>query len=63
MKIKRRPTSGGDPKSLHVGKPGSDPSFTSFTRKNVERWLQQLKAASQIEFRGVPKTGGYHTKP
>lgn len=31
--------------------------------KNVERWLQQLKAATQIEFRGAPKTGGYHAKP
>lgn len=31
--------------------------------KNVERWLQRLKAASQIEFRGTPKTGGYHAKP
>lgn len=30
--------------------------------KNVERWLQQLKAAGQIEFRGAPKTGGYHAK-
>jgi len=31
--------------------------------KNVEHWLQQLKATNQIEFRGAPKTGGYHAKP
>jgi hypothetical protein len=30
--------------------------------KTVDRWLQQLKAAGQIEFRGAPKTGGYHAK-
>lgn len=28
--------------------------------KNIERWLKQLKARGQIEFRGAPKTGGYH---
>ena len=28
--------------------------------KNIERWLKQLKAQGQIEFRGAPKTGGYH---
>jgi len=27
--------------------------------KNVERWLKQLKETKEIEFRGVPKTGGY----
>ena len=27
--------------------------------KNVERWLAQLKATEQIEFRGASKTGGY----
>jgi ATP-dependent DNA helicase RecG len=27
--------------------------------KNVERWLAQLKATDQIEFRGASKTGGY----
>jgi len=31
--------------------------------KNVERWLQQLKDLQRIEFRGAPKTGGYHLKP
>ena len=29
-------------------------------RRSVERWLQQLKTAGKIEFRGAPKTGGYH---
>lgn len=28
--------------------------------KNIERWLQQLKAQGLVEFRGAPKTGGYH---
>ena len=28
--------------------------------KNIERWLKQLKAQGQVEFRGAPKTGGYH---
>jgi len=27
--------------------------------KNIERWLKQLKEENKIEFRGVPKTGGY----
>lgn len=31
--------------------------------RTIERWLQQLKAAGEIEFRGAPKTGGYHAKP
>jgi ATP-dependent DNA helicase RecG len=30
--------------------------------KNVERWLKQLKDQGYIEFRGAPKTGGYHPK-
>lgn len=30
--------------------------------KNIERWLQQLKHSNKIEFRGAPKTGGYHPK-
>ncbi len=30
--------------------------------KNVERWLKQLKSQQFIEFRGAPKTGGYHPK-
>ena len=28
--------------------------------KNIERWLQQLKAQGLVEFRGSKKTGGYH---
>ncbi len=28
--------------------------------KTVERWLRQLKAQGLIEFRGAPRTGGYH---
>ncbi|WP_296668750.1 hypothetical protein [Rhodoferax sp.] len=31
--------------------------------KNIERWLKQLKAQGLIEFRGAPKTGGYHAVP
>lgn len=27
--------------------------------KNVERWLKQLKDQGKIEFKGVPKTGGF----
>jgi ATP-dependent DNA helicase RecG len=30
--------------------------------KNLERWLKQLKVQGLIEFRGAPKTGGYHPK-
>ncbi|WP_341743233.1 RNA-binding domain-containing protein [Azonexus hydrophilus] len=30
--------------------------------KNIERWLKQLKGQQAIEFRGAPKTGGYHPK-
>ena len=30
--------------------------------KNIERWLKQLKDEDKIEFRGSPKTGGYHVK-
>ena len=29
--------------------------------KNIERWLKQLKTQSLIEFKGAPKTGGYHS--
>jgi ATP-dependent DNA helicase RecG len=28
--------------------------------KNIERWVKQLKSRGLIEFRGAPKTGGYH---
>jgi len=34
----------------------------STSRKNVERWLKQLKTQQAIEFRGAPKTGGYYPK-
>lgn len=27
--------------------------------KNIERWLKQLKDEGKIEFRGIPKSGGY----
>ena len=29
------------------------------TQRTIERWLKQLKETKEIEFRGVPKTGGY----
>ena len=29
-------------------------------QRTVERWLKQLKDQGHIEFRGAPKTGGYH---
>ena len=32
------------------------------TQRTIERWLKQLKDSQQIEFRGAPKTGGYHAK-
>lgn len=35
---------------------------TDMPRRTIERWLQQLKPAGRIEFRGAPKTGGYHAK-
>ena len=31
-------------------------------KRTVERWLKQLKDQQTIEFRGAPKTGGYHLK-
>lgn len=33
------------------------------TQRTIERWLKQLKAQSLIEFKGAPKTGGYHRMP
>ena len=30
--------------------------------KNIERWLKQLKASDEIEFRGASKTGVYYAK-
>jgi ATP-dependent DNA helicase RecG len=29
-------------------------------QRSLERWLKQLKDNDKIEFRGVPKTGGYY---
>jgi len=34
----------------------------SVTKRTIERWLKQLKDSQRIEFRGAPKTGGYHPK-
>jgi ATP-dependent DNA helicase RecG len=31
-------------------------------QRTIERWLKQLKDQGHIEFRGAPKTGGYHPK-
>jgi ATP-dependent DNA helicase RecG len=31
-------------------------------KRTIERWLKQLKAQGLVEFRGAPKTGGYHAK-
>lgn len=31
------------------------------TQRTIERWLKQLKAQSLIEFKGAPRTGGYHS--
>jgi predicted HTH transcriptional regulator len=31
-------------------------------KRTIERWLQTLKDTQKIEFRGAPKTGGYHLK-
>jgi ATP-dependent DNA helicase RecG len=33
------------------------------TQRTIERWLKQLKAQALIEFKGAPKTGGYHCLP
>ena len=30
--------------------------------KNIERWVKELKLIDKTEFKGTPKTGGYHTK-
>ena len=29
--------------------------------RTIERWLKQLKDEGKIEFKGAPKTGGYHS--
>jgi len=31
--------------------------------KTIERWLKNLKKEGAIQFRGSPKTGGYHALP
>jgi ATP-dependent DNA helicase RecG len=31
-------------------------------KRTIERWLKQLRDQQLIEFRGSPKTGGYHLK-
>ena len=33
---------------------------TGKSQRTIERWLKQLKENGLIEFRGVPKTGGYY---
>jgi len=35
---------------------------THIPLRTVERWLKQLKNEDKIEFKGAPKTGGYHAK-
>ena len=34
--------------------------LTGKPQRSIERWLQQLKAQGLVEFRGAPKSGGYH---
>jgi ATP-dependent DNA helicase RecG len=29
------------------------------SQRTIERWINQLKKENKIEFKGVPKTGGY----
>ncbi|MFE3869266.1 hypothetical protein ACFX5E_14470 [Flavobacterium sp. LS2P90] len=29
------------------------------TQRTIERWMQLLREENKIEFKGVPKTGGY----
>ena len=31
------------------------------TQRTIERWIKILKKENKIEFKGVPKTGGYYT--
>jgi hypothetical protein len=33
---------------------------TARLKRTIERWLKQLKPRYDVEFRGVPKSGGYH---
>lgn len=37
-------------------------SFTTVTKRTIERWIKQLKNEGKIEFIGVAKTGGYFVK-
>lgn len=30
------------------------------TKRTIERWMRELREMKKIEFRGVPKTGGYY---
>lgn len=46
---------------MHPGLPAPDiAKHLGLTSKNIERWLKQLKADGKVEFKGPPKTGGYH---
>lgn len=36
--------------------------FSTVTQRTIERLIRQLKNEDKIEFRGVPKTGGYFVK-
>ena len=50
--------------ALIIQKPGQRTPALAKTlntsAKNIERWLKQLKDSQLIEFKGAPKTGGYH---
>ena len=48
--IKRRPGATAKEILLHVGR----------SRATVMRYIAELKAEGEIEFRGAPKTGGYY---
>jgi ATP-dependent DNA helicase RecG len=48
-------------KSFNPGKRASELAEALDTPlRTLERWLKQLKAKGLIEFKGVPKTGGYY---
>ena len=34
-------------------------SLLNIPQRTIERWINQLKKENKIEFKGVPKTGGY----
>ena len=36
--------------------------FSQITQRTIERYIKQLKDENKIEFRGIPKTGGYFAK-